>query len=144
MRLWTLHPRYLDSQGLVALWREGLLARAVLRNETRGYKQHPQLARFREHPQPRSAINVFLAGVHVEAVVRGYSFDASKFGRVRAVVTIAATAGQLEYEWMHLLRKLRTRNPELFKHWRKLDAPESHPLFRVVTGPIADWERPNG
>jgi hypothetical protein len=37
MRLWTLHPRYLDSQGLVALWREGLLAQAVLRNRTRGF-----------------------------------------------------------------------------------------------------------
>ena len=29
MRLWSLHPRYLDRQGLTALWREGLLARAV-------------------------------------------------------------------------------------------------------------------
>ena len=26
MRLWTLHPKYLDAAGLVALWREALLA----------------------------------------------------------------------------------------------------------------------
>jgi hypothetical protein len=144
MRLWTLHPRYLDPQGLVALWREGLLARAVLRNETRGYKQHPQLARFREHALPRSAINVFLAGVHAEAEARGYSFDASKVGRTRALTAIEATSAQLEYEWTHLLRKLETRNRELFKRWRKLEVPEPHPLFRIVPGPIADWERPNG
>ena len=38
MRLWSLRPKYLDSQGLVALWREGLLAQAVLRGKTRGYR----------------------------------------------------------------------------------------------------------
>ena len=43
MRLWSIHPRYLDSMGLVALWREALLAQAVLRGETKGYKFHPQL-----------------------------------------------------------------------------------------------------
>ncbi|HEU5178767.1 MAG TPA: pyrimidine dimer DNA glycosylase/endonuclease V, partial [Burkholderiales bacterium] len=31
MRLWSLHPKYLDARGLVALWREALLAQAVLR-----------------------------------------------------------------------------------------------------------------
>lgn len=44
MRLWSLHPQYLDAKGLVALWREGLLAQAVLAGQTRGYKRHPQLA----------------------------------------------------------------------------------------------------
>jgi hypothetical protein len=29
-RIWSLHPKYLDARGLVALWREGLLAQAVL------------------------------------------------------------------------------------------------------------------
>lgn len=28
MRLWSLHPKHLDPQGLVALWREVLLARS--------------------------------------------------------------------------------------------------------------------
>jgi hypothetical protein len=36
MRLWTLHPKYLDARGLVALWREALLAQKVLRGATRG------------------------------------------------------------------------------------------------------------
>ena len=63
MRLWTLHPKYLDAQGLVALWREGLLARAVLRGMTKGYRHHPQLQRFRAHASPRAAINLYLEGV---------------------------------------------------------------------------------
>ena len=37
MRLWSLHPRCLDAKGLVALWREGLLAQEVLRGKTRDY-----------------------------------------------------------------------------------------------------------
>jgi len=141
MRLWTLHPRYLDPQGLVALWREGLLARAVLRDETRGYKQHPQLERFRSHPAPRLAIDAYLAAVHAEATARGYSFDRTKIGPVRLVEPIAATSGQVDYEWQHLLRKLAVRNPALFERWRDLDAPECHPLFRAHPGPVATWER---
>jgi hypothetical protein len=141
VRLWTLHPRYLDPQGLVALWREGLLARAVLRDETRGYRQHPQLERFRSHPSPRLAINAYLAAVHAEATSRGYSFDRSKIGPVRVVERIVASSGQVDYEWQHLLRKLATRSPALFERWRDLDAPECHPLFHARPGPIAAWER---
>jgi len=33
MRLWTIHPKYLDRQGLLALWREALLAQKVLRRD---------------------------------------------------------------------------------------------------------------
>ena len=67
MRLWSIHPRYLDPQGLVALWREALLAKAVIRGETRGYTNHPQLERFKLHPQPTSAINCYHAADHAEA-----------------------------------------------------------------------------
>src|SRR4030095_10972843 len=98
MRLWTLHPRYLDSQGLVALWREALLAKAVLRGETRGYRHHPQLARFRAPASPRAAIHASLAAVHAEATARGYAFDHRKIGPRRRVPPIAATSGQVAYE----------------------------------------------
>ena len=97
MRIWTLHPRYLDPQGLVALWRESLLARAVLRGETKGYRHHPQLHRFQEQPAPRSAINGYLAGVLSEAQARGYSFDVSKVGPIRSRARINCTEGQLQY-----------------------------------------------
>src|SRR5689334_3348247 len=141
MRLWTLHPKYLDPQGLVALWREALLARAVLRGETRGYRHHPQLHRFQAHPSPRSAINAYLASILREAESRGYSFNRGKVGPVRGGLRISSTAGQLKYEWRHLLRKLRARNPALHRRWRDLRAPEPHPLFRIAAGPVETWER---
>ena len=96
MRLWSLHPRYLDPQGLVALWREALLARAVLGGRTRGYRSHPQLERFHAHSAPRSAISFYLQGIHAEAVARGYSFDRSKVGRARIQATIFVTEGQIK------------------------------------------------
>ncbi len=142
MRLWSIHPRYLDPQGLVALWREALLAKAVLYGKTRGYKHHPQLVRFRGHAAPRAAINAYLAAVHAEATARGYAFDRSKIGRVRRVAPLAATSGQVAYEWKHLMRKLAVRNPPLHRKWREARRTDCHPLFRRVRGPIADWERP--
>lgn len=141
MRLWTLHPRYLDAQGLVAVWREALLARAVLCGKTRGYRHHPQLERFRAHSLPRSAISAYLAAIHDEATRRGYSFDRRKIGRLRSVRTISATRGQLLYEWKHLLMKLAVRNPRLHRQWRRVRVPQCHPLFRRIRGPIEMWER---
>jgi hypothetical protein len=141
MRLWSLHPKYLDPQGLVALWREALLARAVLRGKTRGYRSHPQLERFRRSPAPRSSINAYLAAVRGEAASRGYSFDKSKIGPVRKVNRIAVTSAQRDYEWRHLLAKLRKRNPERYRKWRALKSPQCHPLLYVRPGRIAAWER---
>jgi len=141
MRLWTLHPKYLDPQGLVALWREALLARQVLRGRTRGYRHHPQLERFRQHPAARSAINSYLAAVYEEACGRGYAFDGSKVGPLREGVRVTATTGQLEYEWRHLARKLRARSPGLPRSRVRKSRPQAHPLFRVVAGPVQPWER---
>lgn len=140
MRLWSIHPRYLDSRGLVALWREALLARAVLRGLTRGYRHHPQLERFRLHASPRLAINSYLSAVHAEAVRRGYEFDRSKVGPVRDVGFITVTSGQLAYEWEHLRRKLRIRDPRVLAAWKDVVTPACHPLFRVRPGPVASWE----
>ena len=141
MRLWTIHPRYLDPQGLVALWRESLLARAVLRGQTRGYRHHPQLARFLAHPSPRYAINAYLAAIHAEATTRGYRFDAGKVGPLRTVEPILTTTGQVSHEWRHLLRKLAVRNPKLHDRWRTVRVPRCHPLFNRVEGPLESWER---
>ena len=140
MRIWTLHPSHLDSQGLVALWREALLARAVLRGVTRGYRHHPQLLRFQEHATPRSAISRYLSTVHREADRRGYAFDRSKIGPVRDCDPIVATRGQLEFEWEHLLRKLRRRSPVWYRRVRSR-RPSAHPCFRLVAGLVATWER---
>lgn len=141
MRLWTLHPKYLDARGLVALWREGLLARAVLKGATKGYRHHPQLERFRVHASPVAAINAYLRVVAIEAEKRGYSFDRQKIGPCRRGITVNATRGQLAYEWKHLLRKLRTRSPGLYSRWRNEARPEPHPMFKIVRGDVEPWER---
>ena len=141
MRLWSLHPRWLDAQGLVAVWREGLLARAVLGGRTRGYRHHPQLERFRAHPTPRLAINAYLAAIHAEATARGYAFDRSRFGTLREVEPIALTRGQLACEWAHLGDKLARRSPADFERLEQARAPTCHPLFRLGPGPVAAWER---
>jgi len=138
VRLWTLHPRYLDPTGLVSVWRKALLARQVLRGRTKAYRNHPQLERFLAHPAPVSAINAYLLAVHEEAIARGYSFDKKKLGPVRNKSRIRATQGQLAYEWKHLRSKLTERCPERARRAGKLAA---HPLFRIAPGPVESWER---
>lgn len=140
MRLWTLHPKYLDARGLVALWREALLAQAVLAGQTRGYTRHPQLRRFRAAPAPLAAMSAYLQVVQAEAERRGYAFDASKIRPAGEAEPIAATRGQLDYEWTHLQRKLEQRAPEWLAGLRVRSRPDPHPLFRIVAGPVADWE----
>lgn len=141
MRLWSLHPRYMDVKGLTALWREGLLARKVLQNETKGYRNHPQLARFRLQEDPVAALDFYLRQVYEESLRRGYRFDESKIESGQPVSAISVTNGQLRYELEHLRQKLRLRAPDRYEKILSIKDPEPHPLFHVVPGDIADWER---
>lgn len=141
MRLWSLHPRHLDARGLVALWREALLARTVLRGRSGGYRHHPQLARFRARPDPVASINAYLAGVLAEARRRGFRFDARKARGPRDGSRMPVTAGQMTFEQRHLAAKLRRRAPEVYRAMGALERPEPHPLFTVVPGPVEPWER---
>ena len=141
MRLWSLHPKYLDPKGLVALWREALLAQAVLGGETKGYRNHPQLQRFRAQSSPRACIAEYLRVVHVESLDRGYRFDESKIVHRDTSVRIDVTRGQLDFEWHHLLAKLEVRAPARREECLQAGAPSPHPLFRVVPGAIEEWER---
>jgi len=142
VRLWSLHPKYLDRTGLVALWREGLLAQKVLLGGTKGYQSHPQLARFRSASDPILAVGCYLAAVAEEADRRGYSFERSKIVRPGEPPRVAVTAGQIEYEWRHLLNKLMARAPDVYERNRQLKTADLHPLFEVVPGGIEEWERP--
>lgn len=141
MRLWTLHPKYLDARGLVALWREALLAQQVLQGATRGYKHHPQLYRFSQHTDPPAALAGYLAAVHDESLRRGYSFDASKIGSPRFQGKLEETRGQLDYEWKHLKRKLKMRDPKRQRTALTVKSPVAHPLFKIVPGEVRDWEK---
>lgn len=141
MRIWSLHPKYLDAHGLVALWREGLLAQAVLRGKTSAYIRHPQLLRFKEQSLPVGFIAEYLRVIHGEAVHRGYHFAAAKISRCRTNRRLEVTRGQLEFEWLHLMEKLRNRDSNLHAQLAILKTPQPHPLFRVVHGSIEPWEK---
>lgn len=141
VRLWSLHPRYLDPKGLVALWREALLAQAVLAGETRGYTRHPQLERFRRTAEPLGAIGAYLKAVAEEAQSRGYAFAVTKIRIPGEMPPIPVSQGQLCFEWEHLKAKLARRDPQWLRRLPGVDYPEPHPLFLVVQGPKEPWEK---
>jgi len=140
MRIWSLHPKHLDSKGLVALWRETLLAQHVLENKTKGYKNHPQLNRFKKCKDPLAAINQYLNEVYKEALRRGYNFDKTKINLDFKKIKMQVTQGQLDYETKHLLNKIRTRDPKKFKELKAIKKFDAHPMLRVVGGDIEEWE----
>lgn len=168
MRIWSLHPSLLDRRALVACWRETLLAQKVLRGLTRGYTNHPQLIRFRAHPQPLEAVAAYLFGLADEADARGYSFNRALIGAgeegasengagknsadksenpYASVARIPVPLGQLEYELAFLRHKVAGRDPEWEHQLReRLTARGelaacAHPLFEVVPGSIEPWEK---
>jgi len=142
MRLWSLHPKYLDAKGLVALWREGLLARAVLAGHTKGYRNHPQLERFRTLADPVAAVDVYLAAVLAEAEARGYRFDPAKIGAPPSTrPTVAVTSGQILFERAHLLGKLARRDPSRHGLLAADPCPEPHPMMRLINGPVESFEK---
>ena len=138
----SLHPGHPDSRGLVALWREGLLAQAVLKGETRGYRHHPQLIRFRTRSSPVAFIAEYLRAVHAESIARGFRFDAGRIAPNGTTGHVDVTRGQLDFEWRHLVTKLEARAPERLDRQVEVSTPLAHPLFRVVPGGVEDWERP--
>jgi hypothetical protein len=142
MRIWSLHPKYLDSKGLVALWRETLLAKNVLENKTKGYKNHPQLIRFKETNDPLSFINKYLEEIYNEAGRRDYSFDQNKFKKNSKMSSaILVTHGQMEFEIRHLKKKLKLRDPKKLKEIMIIKKFDPHPLFTIIEGEIESWEK---
>jgi hypothetical protein len=140
MRLWSLHPRYLDAKGLVALWREALLAQKVLQGNTRGYRNHPQLLRFKQQQNPVAAIASYMHAVQLEADRRGYHFDAGKIAQHKPVTGIAVTEGQLLYERSHLAAKLQVRDAQAWERLQDEKVLRIHPVFRQTKGGIEAWE----
>lgn len=153
MRLWSIHPECLDPAGLVALWREALLAQKVLLGQTKGYKAHPQLQRFRASADPVLMIGCYLDEVAKEASRRHYRFDESKIVnrtmKGGSCPKLPVQQGQIAYEWAHLLTKLQRRSPQLYETYKKAHEqahktagdPKPHPLFAIVAGGVEDWER---
>ncbi len=140
MRIWSIHPEHLDAKGLVALWRESLLAKHVLEGNTRGYNNHPQLLRFKTVKDPLSCINQYLSSVYHEAVKRGYDFDKNKINWDFIPVSLTVTKGQIEFEKKHLLNKLLIRDKNKYCEVNNQAELKVHPLFHVIDGKIEDWE----
>lgn len=141
MRLWSFHPKYLDGKGLVALWRESLLARNVLENKTKGYKHHPQLQRFKSSIDPIKAINSYLKFIWIEAENRNFHFDQRKLGKSENNIQINVTDGQINFEKTHLLNKLMIRDKKKYNENKTFTHFEAHPLFNIVEGAIESWEK---
>jgi hypothetical protein len=112
-----------------------------LRGQTTGYRRHPQVERFRECGRPVAAIAAYLRAIHAEACRRGYSFDEARIRPARGEVRLTVTRGQIEYEWTHLKRKLRARDQAAYRRILVRGRPTAHPLFRIVPGALATWER---
>lgn len=142
MRLWSLHPRYLDVKGLVACWREGLLAKKCLEGLTKGYKNHPQLSRFKSSKVPIQYINKYLSSLILEASKRGYKFNQSKIQLDnQEIPKLKVTFGQIAYEWQHLLNKLEKRDLSKLSEVKDCTCIEPHPLFEIKPGEIEFWEK---
>jgi hypothetical protein len=140
MRLWSIHAKYLDSKGLVALWREALLAQNVLLGKTKGYKNHPQLDRFKEQDSPVDAIGSFLLEVYSEACRRDYNFDRNKIKSCKFDSKIHVTTGQVDYEFKHLLKKLEVRDRVKYFEYKDLKQIEVANIFVEVEGSVESWE----
>lgn len=140
MRIWSIHPKYLDTKGLVALWRETLLAKHVLEGKTKGYRNHPQLNRFKRADKPVDSINQYLATVYNEALARNYKFDKEKIDWNFEPSVMCVTTGQIKYEIAHLLNKLKIRDKDKFERLTNLEKIDQHPIFKIVKGDIEDWE----
>ena len=141
MRIWTLHPKHIDSKGLVALWRETLLAKNVLEGNTKGYRNHPQLGRFKACSKPLDSINYYLQEIWKESQERNFNFDKTKFSEIDRIDQINVTDGQIAFEIEHLQHKLKARDLNKYKMNQSLSEYEIHPLFNPIKGEIEPWEK---
>ena len=118
-----------------------MLAKNVLEGKTIGYKNHPQLKRFKEYPSPVKAINAYLYELLLEAKKRKYNFDANKVKAGNLLKAISVNDEQLKYEYNHLLEKVRKRSPEKYEEIKNTKQIKTHPLFKEVKGPVEAWEK---
>ena len=142
MRIWSINPKYLDTMGLVSAWREGLLAKKVLEGKTSGYRNHPQLNRFKEQKDSLLCINTYLYWLYEESLNRGYKFEKNKIGKFDKNLKINVNKKQIEFEFNHLQKKLKLRNPDQYNKNNDIKKIESNNLFNIINkNKLEDWEK---
>lgn len=149
MRVWSIHPKYCDTPRLNGMWREGLLAKAVIEGTTPkgGYRKHSQAERLKVHPDPVKLINHILYEVWKVAQERGFKYDIKKLNK-RIVdeplsTKLEVTRGQIEYEFnfmQHKIGAVDTRYKINTEEVRK-NGIEVNPCFKIVPGDIMDFEK---
>ena len=125
----------------MALWREALLAQAILKGQTKAYARHPQLIRFRKSRTPIRGIAAYLRIVHAEGSRRGFKFDIDKIARGGHVECMVVMRGQIKYEWDHFMAKLLKRDIQRFIHLKSVRKIGPHPLFKVIQGGVEELEK---
>ena len=110
------------------------------------YYNHPQINRFKDCGHLAiKYIGTYLYYIRKEALKRGYNFNSSKIVDCDTELRAEVTQGQLEYEFKHLQNKLKERDhlKMLANNYYKnsVGKIEPHPLFRIIEGSVASWEK---
>ncbi|EKD56253.1 MAG: hypothetical protein ACD_58C00246G0002 [uncultured bacterium] len=118
------------------------MAKNVLEGKIKGYKNHPQLERFKAQDNPLDYINAYLLDIYDEARARGYRFSREKIGLLKNnLKDIKVSNGQIDYEFEHLLKKLVERDKTRYNELKGLIKIVPHRLFTVVEGYVESWEK---
>jgi len=120
------------------------LAKKVLEGQTKGYKNHSQLERFKNTHDPISYINYYLSGVFDQASMRKYKYDESKIDSFEVTEGISVNHKQVIYEFNFLQDKLFSRDIKQWKineSYRESGYIILHPLFYIKLGEIESWEK---
>lgn len=154
MRLWTIHPKYLDGKRLTSQWKEGIQMMHIWKEigenpepaKRLGYVSHPQVRRLSNLLVADSGLislllHQHLTAVHEESVQRSYSFNKKLIDDLapdcKNAPKVYVTMGQVAYEFA----LMATKNNE----WSQKVAIDPYmlcnPIFQVVSGSIESWEK---
>lgn len=122
----------MDKHGLIALWREGLLAQKALNGGAKGYQNNPQLVRFKRQDNPLKAIGTYLSFVAAEGARQGYKLNHEKilYPNFDEAV-IEADLGQVAFEKEHLKDKLKRRDVIKFEELSSSKTIDANPIFNI-------------
>ncbi len=136
MNLLSIHPKYLDKQALISLWREGLTAQKVLNGELTLKKESSLLKRFRQSGNPIKAIGAYLSMIASEGARQGCKLNHEKIICPNFdSEAIELDSQQIIFEMNFLKDKLKKRDTQKYRELKQLHYIETNPVF--------DWPQVN-